>query len=379
MAAFVFAPLTVTAENETGDIFLPQGTVYENVFFAAGNNLNINGQMKDDVYLAGANVNVSGVIEGDLIAAGANVIIDAEVKGNLRVAGSTVSIKGNVGKNVTVAAANLTIDKNVQIGKNLIFGGANVTLEGKVAKNVYGGGANIILNNEIGGSAYLNVDTEGALILYPNTNIHGNLEYTAAKKVDLQQGARIQQQEIFKQLEKESPKDVPFKEFPFKSFFKAFFWLKWLVGLLGTLVVGMVLVSLFKDFTEKTESVFDKQVLWYFLIGLVVLIVTPIALLILGVTLIGLPLAMILGALYLVALYLAKIFVAIYLGEKIITVINKAKEVKLVWSMVVGVVVLYVLFLIPLVGLLAKLAAILWGLGVLAVVIKKQLNLGNNN
>lgn len=374
LAAILSFPFSVKAENEIGDIFLPQGTVHNDIFFAAGNNLNINGQMKDDVYLAGANVNVSGVMEEDLIVVGANVVIEAEVKGNLRVAGASVTIKGNVGKNVTVAAADLTIDKNVQIGKNLIFGGANAKINGKVNKNLYGGGANLILNGEIGGSAYLQVDPEGSLVLYPEANINGNLEYTAMNKANLQPGAKIGQQQKFSQLEKETPKAPPFK-----ALFGAFFWLRWLVGLLGTLVVGMVLVSLFKDFTETAESIFDKQVLWYFLLGFVVLIVTPIALLILGITLIGLPLAMILGALYLIALYLAKIFVAIYLGEKIITVINKAKEVKFIWSMVVGTVVLYLLFLIPFVGLLAKLAATLWGLGVLAVVIKKQLKLGNNN
>lgn len=350
------------------DILLPEETVYEDVLFAAGENVNISGQMKDDVYLAGANVIVSGIVEGDIIAVGAHIVIEAEVKGNIRAAGASVIIKGNVEKNLTVFGADLSIEKDVEIGKNLIFAGGNVIINGKINKNLYGAGGNLVLNSEILGNAYLGVDPEGKLTLLPQTNIYGNLEYTASQTAELKPGAQIQQQEKFSQIKQKTSADP-------QNILKSIFWFAWFVMLLGTLVVGLVVVSLFKDFTLKVNKVVEKNVLFYILKGLVFLIITPIALIILAATIIGLPLAFILGALYFITLYLAKIFIGVYLGDKIIKLFNKSKEIQLIWSMILGVVVLYILFAIPFLGMLIKLVVCLWGVGVLLTIFKKQLNL----
>ena len=109
--------------------------------------------------------------------------------------------------------------------------------------------------------------------------------------------------------------------------------------------------------------------------GLVCLIVVPIALIILAITMIGLPLALILGALFAILLYVVKIFVGVYLGEKALRLFNKKLPIPLIWSMIAGLVIIYILFLLPFIGWLIKLAVMLWGLGVLLVIIKKDLKL----
>ncbi len=349
-----------------GTIYLPEDLVYENIFFAAGENININAEMKDDVYLAGANVVINGPVEGDIIAIGSNVVINAEVKGNLRVAGSSVTIKGNVIKNVTAAGGMITVDSKAEIGRNLLIAGGIVEINGKVNKNLYGAGGQVILNNEISGSAYLSIDPEGKLILYPETNVAGNLEYTARQTADIKTGAKIGNEEKFSQWQKKQ------KMTPNVAVLK---WLAWLVMLLGTIIAGLVLVTLFKELILKSQKIIDKKVLISILKGFVYLIVTPFVLIILAITLIGLPLAFILGALYFIFLYISKIFVAVFVGEKIIKFFNKKQEAQLIWSMIAGLVVLFILFSIPYFGWLIKLTVCLWGLGVLMSVIKNKLNL----
>nr|MBD3359297.1 hypothetical protein [Candidatus Buchananbacteria bacterium] len=370
---FLFLPfnsLVAAEENDLDSIEIDE-PVYENIIFQADQNINLSGQMKDDVYLAGTNVLVSGVVEGDIMATGAYVVIDAEVKGDVRVAGATVVIKGKIDNNLTVFAADLTIEESAEIGKNIVFGAGNVRLNGKVNKNLYGGGGNIILNNEISGNVYLGIDPEGTLLLLPQANIYGNLEYTARETAELQPGAQVQQQEKFSQL---MVKDQT--KFFSKNILKSIYWLVWFVMLLGTLLVGLLIIALFKDFTLKAVKSSEKNVLMHILKGLVFLIVTPFAIFILAMTIIGIPLALIATAIYLIILYISKIFIAVYLGNKVIKLFNKqVKEIQLAWSMILGLVILYILFAIPFLGMLIKLIICLWGVGILLTLAKKQFKL----
>lgn len=361
-------PIGVAAEKMVQkDVFISD-EVFDNVYFAAGENVNINAQFNDDVYVAGSNVVISGVIEGDLLVAGANLVINAEIKGDLRALGATVRLNNKISKNATIGAADLTLTEEAEIGKNLIFGAGNVNLESKINKNLYGGGGNILLNNQVGGNVYLGVDPEGSLVLYPQTDIAGNLEYTATNKADLKPGAQIGQEERFSQMDRKTAQD--FKAMSFKGFGVAF----WLISLLGALLVGFVLVYIFKDFINQTQKIFTEKIAWSMLIGFIYLIVTPIALIIIAVTMIGLPLALIAGALYVISLYLSKIFVGIYIGDKLIRSLFKKEKFNLVWAMVLGVIVVYLLLAIPILGLLIRLLVCVWGLGVLLIIIKGKLN-----
>ena len=112
--------------------------------------------------------------------------------------------------------------------------------------------------------------------------------------------------------------------------------------------------------------------------GALYLIVIPIALLILAVTIIGAPLALILGVLFGIAVYLCKIFLGVLLGAWLLKTVFKQKESQLVWAMMLGIFVIYLICLIPLVGLLAKLVIVLWGLGAVMAMVKKELNLENS-
>ena len=365
---FMIGQLVLAEDNlDMSNIFIPAGTVYDNILFTAGENVNINAQMKDDVYVAGANVVLSGLVEGDVIAAGANIEIDSEVKGDVRVVGASVTIKGNINGNVTVLAGELTIDDNAQISKNLLFAGGNLKINGKIYKNLYAAGGNIILNNDILGSAYIAVDPDGMLTLYPKTNIGGDLQYTAKQRADIKQGAQIQKQEKFNQFQPKAEGK--------SNVFKVWFGIAWFIGLLGSIVVGLVVISVFKDFTLKIQKVLGQNIGLLLLKGFIFLIVTPIALLILAITIIGLPLAIISFALYLIMIYAGKIFVGLYLGNKVIKLFRKElKETPMIWAMILGLVILHLLFVLPVIGFLVKLFVCLFGLGALITILKKELN-----
>ncbi len=357
----------------TPNVFLPASLIYDNVFWAAGQNVNLNSAMKDDVYLAGASVIVSGPIDGDLIVAGSNVVINSTIKGDLRAAAASLTINGKIEGNITVLAATVNIGQQAEIGKNAIILGGNVESYGKINKNLYSAAGNLLIDNEISGSVYATIDSEGYITLLPTAVINGNLEYTAPKSADLQAGSQIKGEVKFTEAKIEPQKPVVPKEV-FSIFSLTF----WLIGLLGSIVVGLVVIFVFKDLAVKMKQALEKNIAINILKGFLYLIAIPIALLILAVTVIGLPLSMILLPLYFIAIYLCRIFIGVYVGEKILIHIFKQKEPALAWSMMTGLMAISLLCLIPILGIFVRLVIVLWGLGTLAIVLKQELKLENN-
>jgi hypothetical protein len=96
-------------------------------------------------------------------------------------------------------------------------------------------------------------------------------------------------------------------------------------------------------------------------LGLVALIVTPVAAVMLLVTVLGLPIGLMAIALYLVAIFLVRVFFIMWLGRALLS--WGGREVRNGWALVAGVVVYSVATLIPFVGGGVALLAIVFGLG----------------
>ena len=139
---------------------------------------------------------------------------------------------------------------------------------------------------------------------------------------------------------------------------------------LALLIVAIVVVLLFPKNSNELIQYINLKPGKSFLYGLILVIVAPIVLLILAITILGIPLAIILGVLYGVLLYIAKIFTALWVGNRILGYINakKKKEYKtLILPVILGIFVLWILFIIPFIGFIVKLAATIFGIGAIVV------------
>ena len=96
----------------------------------------------------------------------------------------------------------------------------------------------------------------------------------------------------------------------------------------------------------------------------------PITVSILFILLIGTPLAIILLLVYGVCMYLANMFMGYYLGNYIWNkFIKKDKNILLIG--LIGISVLYLLSLIPIIGLFTALISFLCGYGLIVETLKK--------
>ncbi|MCH7541465.1 hypothetical protein IH981_01650, partial [Patescibacteria group bacterium] len=140
------------------------------------------------------------------------------------------------------------------------------------------------------------------------------------------------------------------------------------VGWISTFIIGLLLIKLFPRFSRETVSTLRKRPWSSLGIGFLTLILTPIVFVILLITVIGIPLALILLALYLISLYLARIFVIYWIGLTLFE--RTGRKIHEVWALIVGLVVYYIITLVPIAGGLATLLVVLFGLGA-AILTKK--------
>ena len=351
-------------EDTQKNIYIGTEEVIEGNFIQVGGTVDFNGQAQKDVIVAGGTVTIGGPVKGDVIVAGGTVKITGKVDGNVRVVGGTIEINNKVEKNVSAFGGTIFISPDAEIGWDVLSYGGSIEIRGKVGGNIKGGAGSVILANEIGGNVDLKLSPEdGQLILYPQANIKGNLTYSAPKEAEIKEGAQIAGETVYQAA-------IPLVA-PAKKILNASYFVGKIIGLLALLLIGLIIVLL----ARKTSNEIGKRMLDSPLVsfgwGLIYLIMTPIVLVLIAITVIGIPLALIGLVCYLITLYLTKIFIGIALGKKVMQWLNKGKEISLVWTMIVGVILFTILVSLPLIGWIIGLVGICWALGAM-VAIKKQ-------
>lgn len=350
------------------NVYVPAGQVVEGNFLKGGRVISLEGHFLKDVIVGGREVNIGGTVEGDVIAVGEEVRISAVVKGGViamgryvalngtilgsaRAMGERVDVKGKIGRNANLLGRSISVSQDSQIGWDLAVGGEDVHIGGKVEGDIRGGGKDVSLNCQVGGDAHLRIGELGALVLLGNTDIKGNLDYSAPQQARLEPGARVEGKITYTPfVPPPKRKAVPL---PFKVF-----------GLLVSFLLSLILVLLFpKQARVVTDRMLAKP--WASLgLGWVYLIVIPISAILITITIIGIPLSLLLLFFYLFLLYLSVLFLGIATGRGILRVIFK-RDISLVWGMLLGLILLFFLRQVPILSLLILLLGGCWALGAL--------------
>jgi hypothetical protein len=322
---------------------------------AFGGKVSLNYPVTGDAHACGGDVSVNGVVEGDLMSGGGNVNVNGAVNDDARIMGGNVNVNGAVAGDFLAMGGNINV--NGAVGGDMSITGGNIALNGNIAGDVELEGGTVTISGVIEGNVEIEADSielkDGALI-------KGNLDYSA-RDVDLKEeqveGA------ISKKVMKKKATAVYFVGKTGKKVFSG----------LSILLVGIILVLIMPGISNKLSNNIKEQPWKILLYGLLALILTPIAAVLLAITLIGIPIAIILLILYALALFVSAIFAALYAGKLALDNLKKPYK-NLVLPMLVGGLIFIVLVNIPFIGALAKLAAVLLGLGAItsAIFVKKK-------
>jgi hypothetical protein len=319
--------------------------------------------LKTDLFSGCRVVDVNGVIDGDIFAGCERITVEGEVTDDVITGCRVLTITGTVGDNVIGFAQTIIIDGMVY-GDVLAFGGmVRITERAKINGNVYVGTGELRFEGgEIGGflkggagDANLEGRVNGKVELEAG-DIYFGPQYFAKGGTKLKLHKPIEDYEV-----QHMPKDleviVAHDEILIGGAF--FFWY-----LISLLIVGILIVALFKNFS-KDYLTFAKarlgQSLGY---GVLLLILTPIALVILAVMILTIPISLMLLATYLVLIYLGIAFSALFIGDYIMSFFRKEpKNNGLFLSVLIGVVLVSLFVHIPFLGFLFGFIIVSFGMG----------------
>lgn len=358
----VSVPLTVYAESNTSHIVLAKNETVNKDYFAAGNTVTLSGTVNGDAYVAGRNVIVEGTVNGDLLAAGGTVTIRGKVTQDVRVAGGQIIVTGDIGRNLTTVGGSVTITDNAKVNGSLVTGAGNLSVFAPIGKEANIGAGHATLGNTIHGNVQAGV---GQLTLLPSSNVTGNLTYWSDKNALIDPEASVSGTTTHHYPPNQHNEQ---REKAVKTAFAGISVGFTIFSFLAALVVGLLLITFAPIYTEESAKLILKKPLLTLGIGFLSIVLFPFLFLLLLITIIGIPLDLLLLAGFLMLLYLAKIIVGLAIGQKVFSYLDQ--KVALPWIFIVGLIIYYVLSLIPLLGFIFWIIAGLMGLG--ALVLQKK-------
>jgi len=367
--AIILLPLTASAYSlKKGDsIYVPKDEVIEGSLYAVGSTLNIEGKVTGDVFCAGQTINISGEVAGDIFCAGQSINVSGKVGGSMRLAGNAINFNGQVARNAITAGATIVTAASSSIGWDLLVLGNAFELRGDIGRDLYGSAGKVTVTGQVGKNLDLNFgsqnDNEKPLTITSAAKINGNVKYKSDKDAIVETGAIVQGETIH---------NFPAAPAKKSNLADLGWWWGKLISIFSALVIGLVLISFWREPVLKITDLMLAKTGPSFGWGILALLLTPIIVVILLITIIGIPLSLILLALWLIAIYASKILVGILVGKSLLNNFWPKQKDSLILAMIVGVVITYLIFALPFVGWIISLLAVLWGLGGIMLALKKQ-------
>ena len=328
---------------------VPANQIVDDDLFIAGADIAIEGTVNGDVYAAGNTITISGIVNGDVIAVGQTITVSGSVRDDLRAAAQSIQLTGaKIGDSVSVATQTLTVDGS-SIGGGILVAAESASLRSPVGRGIVGALNRLNVDSLVGKDIRVVLDQ---LTLGAGARVGGEVVYQSGKEARVDEGARLAGG-----LRRTQPRAEP-------AFQLGLGYKIW--SLLGTVLVGLVLMRLFPRVFEQSRDLINHQPWPIAGWGLLVVLATIPAAIVVAITIIGIPLALLTLLGYFVMFYLAKFF-AIYAITNWAWTRYKLKKRSPYMILTVGLLAYYVLLLVPIVGWLLRAAALLLGAGALAV------------
>lgn len=344
-------------------VHIPEDEIISENLYVTGQIITIDGEIAGDLIAIAQTINVNGRIEGDIIGIAEEITVNGQVNGNIRAIGATINLNGSVARNVNIFSETTILGPHSKIGWDLTAAGNLLESAGHIDGDLTGLFGRLLVSGEVGKNIKVKMSDnvlDGALIISPEATINDNLTYISKTDAQIDEEAKILG-EIIKKIPS-TQAGVNFFEWLWPTIYSIF----------GALVVGLIFIFLIKEPTPKIIKKIKENPLRSSLYGLILMVTLPLIAILLIFTLIGIPLSLIIFVVWLVCLYLAKIFTAILIGDLILKNINKKNAPKLIWSLILGVTLCWLLFATPYVGWLFSLISAWLGLGGIFVYASNQ-------
>ncbi|MCA9354536.1 MAG: hypothetical protein KC877_03390 [Candidatus Kaiserbacteria bacterium] len=316
-----------------------------------------------DFYTAANILNVSGVIESDLVAATGKTTINGSVNGDAFIATwSQTDVHGTIGDDLRIISTGATIAEPV-MGDLLVIGSSvhilstasiagdvviyagQVNIEGSVGGDVLGTMKNLRINGPVAGDVDVKVDE---FALGDRAAIEGSVRYVSSDVLNLSPDHRVGG-EIFR-----NDPVIDKNEYQFKSLF---------VSALVVLFTVLVWFLISRRSLEEVVKEAATKSVRSLVVGLLVLLLAPLATIILLFSVIGMFVGIVFLFLYALLVTLSFAGLSAVIGHVLMRVFNQPSARLSLVTLVVGVFAVILLVMLPVVGQVALFLCMLVTLG----------------
>lgn len=323
-------------------------------YFAAGQQINIDGQVDGDVYCAGQNVTITGRVDGDVLCASQNLSISGTVTGDVRSLSQTTTLSGTVEGSLSAAAETVSLQSGSRVGRDVAAAASYVAAAGAIDRDLWTAGRSLEVSGQVGRS----IDNRGErLVVKTGADIGGDLRYQSRNELQREPSVSI----AGTIQRSQPPRHEGGQGLSGLAAAKSLFFL------LAMLVTSLVLVLLVPAAFRRVSGTTLAQTGRVFLVGLVATIVVPLIIVTLMLTVVGLPLGLLLLLVWLLLLLLSGPFAAYAVGRRLVRADRSPVIVMLAGS---GIVL--ILYLIPFVNVLTVAAVVWFGVGSLLLTAWQQ-------
>lgn len=344
-ALFIFSPAVEAKvlSKEEGTIRVEKNEVIEDDLFIAAQVIEIDGTVNGDVFLGAQTVSVTGNINGNLHVGTNMLTLSGAIKGNVYAGAQNILVTGaKIGGSLLAGAATVDIDRDSTIGGSVLAGASVLSLDTQIKRSVYAGVGNLAIgeNSIIGKDLY-----------YASDNDKIKINISEKAKIGAVHRSQINTPQVDAAKMKAPAAMNTFKK------------VGAVISFAGALIVGFLYYKLFGKHLTRTGEIVTGS-LWKSMgIGFLTMISFIPGFFILLITVVGAPVAMLALLVLLIFIYLAKIVVGLALGNWISGKFNW--KTSKYGAFVLGLLSIFILRAIPVIGFLSGLLVLWVGLGAL--------------
>lgn len=352
-------------ERRTGNLItVAASETIEDTLFAAGDTIEIDGNVNGDLLAFGRSITVRGNVTGNLITGGETINVEGTVGGSIIGGAQALSLaQGRVGGNLFGFVNELKVDDAVEIAGNAVAFGNGIGIDGRVGSDFIGFG-NMLT---VGGTVLGNVEGFAASIrLLPTARVTGNLTAHVDSEDDLTvaDGAVVGGATDVRIVEREQRRN---------RYATVGYYVRQVVRLGAAFLTGLVLLWLFPALREVSLPTV-VAVLISGAIGFGAMVVLPIAAVLICFTIVGLPLGLLTFVGGAIGLYLSKTLLALVIGRSLFR--DPTRPPHDAVALLAGLAIVIVAVNVPLVGGLASFLMTIVGFGMIVSMVLARFNRG---
>jgi cytoskeletal protein CcmA (bactofilin family) len=378
-AIIIFSAPAGAADVRQGQtLVIPADEVVNDDLYLFGSGITINGTVNGDVIAFGDRININGPIIGNFNGASNYITVDGDVRGSLRAAASSIYVDGKIGGDLVAAASQIDVTGAGSVGRDFLPAAAMVNVSGPVGKDIRGSAGDFVIGNSVGGNVNIECNT---LQLEPSASISGDLTYKSKLDATRSEGAKVAGK--IDHIVPPPPESSTTGQSAGRVagltasgivlFFVILIIIIALFKYVAMLLTGIIFILMArKHLPGLIETLKNKP--WPCLgYGALFFVLVPIAVVVAFMLIIAIPLGLIGLAVWVLAVYLGSIFIALFIGKWMLRqgADNTAVGAN-IGALALGLLVLFIVSVIPFIGCLSDLVVVLFGLGAFILFIRSK-------